>query len=94
MMLSIPKAFRRGMLGSGLFALSMAVPASSAQAMPALALVSPSIASHLAASMVLANQCYWFVHDRNGNRISYTSAPAGFGMNWGSSGFGCSKWGV
>ena len=93
MMLSIPKAFRSGVMGGGLLALSLTVPVSPAQAMPMLAAAAPSVTAQLAMHLMLSSQCYWFVHNRNGNRISYSSAPVGSGMTWGSSGFGCSKWG-
>jgi surface antigen len=93
MMLSISKAVHRGLTGTALLALSLAVPASQAQASPFLAATSPALTARLATSMMLANQCYWFVHDANGNRISYGSVPVGTGMAWGTSSFGCSKWG-
>ena len=65
------------------------VPAS---ANPAL-IAGPLATSHMAIWVGANGTCYSITYDKNGNRISQTSAGiASSQLTWGSSAYGCSLW--
>lgn len=85
------RRFKRGALL--ILACAMACTAVPAQSY-SFALLAPAVSVNLLLSVPSTSGCFQYVYDKNGNRISSTTANVSTGATvWGSATYGCATWG-